>query len=48
MLIPENKHFDIWSKYLTIPILALDIVIFTIYNNELCIVVSKISNEGSA
>jgi hypothetical protein len=45
MLIPENKHFDIWSNDLTIPILALDIVIFTIYNNELCIVVSKINTE---
>jgi 8-oxo-dGTP diphosphatase len=41
MLIPENKQFDIWSKELTIPILALDIVIFTIYMWELCVVVSK-------
>ena len=47
MLIPENKQFDIWSKELTIPILALDIVIFTIYNNELCIVVSKVNWKNS-
>ena len=44
MLIPENKQFDIWSKELTIPILALDIVIFTIYNNELCVVFSKVNS----
>lgn len=41
MLISENKQFDIWSKDLTIPILALDIVIFTIYQDELCVVLSK-------
>lgn len=51
MLIPENKQFDIWWKNLTIPVLALDIVIFTIYNDELCIVTQKMnenSNYGNA
>lgn len=45
MLIPEQKQFDIWSSEVTIPVLALDIVIFTVYNNELCVVVSKVSDE---
>jgi len=31
MLISEEKQFDIWGKDLTIPILAIDVVIFTIY-----------------
>ncbi len=46
MLIPENKQFDIWSDDLTIPILALDIVIFTIYMGELCVVVSKVQENN--
>lgn len=41
MLIPQDQQFDIWGKELTIPILALDIVIFTIYKNELCVLVTK-------
>jgi len=41
MLIPENKQTDIWSSELTIPILALDVVIFTIYKWELCVLVTK-------
>lgn len=45
MLISENKQFDIWSKDLSIPILALDIVIFTIYMGELCVVVSKVDEN---
>lgn len=45
MLINENKFTDIWSPNLTIPILALDIVIFTIYKGNLCFIVSKIDNE---
>lgn len=46
MLIPQNQQFDIWSNELTIPILALDIVIFTIYKNELCILVTKREEDG--
>lgn len=46
MLIPENKQFDIWSHDLTIPILALDIVIFTIYKDELCVLVTKREENG--
>lgn len=46
MLIPENKQFDIWSDELTIPILALDIVIFTIYMGELCVIVSKVEENS--
>lgn len=41
MLIPQDKQFDIWSKDLSIPILALDVVIFTIYKDELCVLVTK-------
>ena len=41
MLIPQDKQFDIWNKELTIPILALDVVIFTIYKDELCVLVTK-------
>ncbi len=37
-LIDENKFFDIWSEKLTIPVVAIDIVIFTIYKWELCLV----------
>lgn len=46
MLIPENKQFDIWNSGLTIPILALDIVIFTIYKWELCVLVTKRQEDG--
>lgn len=46
MLIPEKNHFDIWNKDLTIPILALDIVIFTVYRGELCVLLSKIQDSG--
>ena len=45
MLIPQSEQFDIWSKELTIPVLALDIVIFTIYKWELCILVTKRNEE---
>lgn len=41
MLIPQEQQFDIWSDELTIPVLALDVVIFTIYKDELCVVVVK-------
>ena len=41
MLIPQSQQFDIWSGELTIPVLALDIVIFTIYKWELCVLVTK-------
>lgn len=46
MLIPQNQQFDIWNSELTIPILALDIVIFTIYKNELCVLVTKREENG--
>lgn len=45
MLIPEKKQFDIWNPELTIPVLALDIVIFTIYRGELCVVLSKMQDK---
>jgi len=41
MLIPEDKQFNIWWKELSIPILAMDIVIFTVYKEELCVLVTK-------
>ncbi len=37
-LIDKSKFFDIWSDELTIPVVAIDIVIFTIYKWELCLV----------
>ena len=46
MLIPEKKQFDIWSSDLSIPILALDVVIFTIYREELCVVITKREEDG--
>jgi hypothetical protein len=45
MLISEKKHFDIWNPELTIPVLALDIVIFTIYRGELCVVLTKMQDK---
>jgi hypothetical protein len=45
MLLKENKFTDIWSNEITIPILALDIVIFTIYKGELCIIISKVDSD---
>lgn len=45
MLISQENQFNIWSWELTIPILALDIVIFTIYNDELCVITSKINDD---
>ena len=41
MLISENKQTDIWSPDFSIPVLAMDIVIFTIYKDELCVVITK-------
>jgi hypothetical protein len=41
MLISKEKQFDIWSQELSIPIPAIDIVIFTVYQNELCVVLLK-------
>ena len=46
MLIPQSQQFDIWSQELTIPVLALDIVIFTVYKGELCILVTKRVEDG--
>ncbi len=46
MLIPQDQQFDIWNGKLTIPILALDIVIFTIYKNELCVLLTKREEYG--
>ncbi len=40
-LIPETKFKDIWNHDFTIPIPALDIVIFTIYRWEVCVVLLK-------
>ena len=48
MLIPQEQQFDIWSGDLTIPILALDIVIFTIYKGSLCVLVTKRQEFGEA
>jgi len=41
MLIPENKQTDIWSPDFSVPVLAMDIVIFTVYKWELCVLVTK-------
>jgi len=41
MLIPDNKQTDIWSPDFSVPVLAMDIVIFTIYKDELCVLVTK-------
>lgn len=41
MLIDNKKFTDIWAKDFSIPVLALDIVIFTIYKWELCTVLTK-------
>ncbi len=46
MLIPQEKQFDIWSGELTIPVLALDVVIFTIYKEELCVLLTKREEFG--
>ncbi len=46
MLIPPSQQFDIWWPELTIPVLALDIVIFTIYKGELCVLVTKRIEDG--
>lgn len=36
-----EEIYDIWSDKLTIPILALSIVIFTIYKWELCVITTR-------
>lgn len=46
MLIPQEQQFDIWSDELTIPVLALDVVILTVYKDELCVVVVKTEEYG--
>lgn len=43
-LIPEQKFSNLWSKDLTIPVPALDIVIFTIYRWEVCVILLKMEN----
>ncbi len=40
-LIKENNFSNIWDPNLSIPIPAIDIVIFTIYQNEICVVLLK-------
>lgn len=40
-LIPEQNFTDIWDPNLSIPIPAIDIVIFTIYQWEVCVVLLK-------
>jgi hypothetical protein len=44
-LISENKQTDIWNQNLSIPIPTLDIVIFTVYRGELCVVLLKNENN---
>ena len=39
---PEYSHTNIFD--LTIPVLAVDIVIFTIYADKLCVVTTQIQN----
>lgn len=46
MLIPEEKQTDIWSPDFSVPVLAMDIVIFTVYKDELCVVVTKREEFG--
>lgn len=48
MLIDKEKQFDIWDPNITIPILALDIVIFTVYKWALCFIVSKINDKNQS
>ncbi|MDD3793511.1 MAG: NUDIX hydrolase [Candidatus Gracilibacteria bacterium] len=45
-LIKENNFSDIWNPNLSIPIPAIDIVIFTIYQNEVCVVLLKQELDG--
>ena len=40
-LIKNSDQTDIWSQKLSIPIPAIDIVIFTIYMWEVCVVLLK-------
>jgi len=44
-LISQNKQTDIWNQNLSIPIPTLDIVIFTLYRWELCVVLLKNENN---
>jgi len=45
MLIHHAKQSDIWSHELSIPVLALDVVIFTIYKDQLCVLLTKSQNN---
>jgi len=36
---------DLWNTKLSIPIPSMDIVIFTIYKDKLCIVLDKYNSE---
>ena len=40
-LLKREEMTDIWNTKLSIPIPSMDIVIFTIYKNELCVVLDK-------
>lgn len=44
-LISQNNQTDIWNQNLSIPIPTLDIVIFTVYRGELCVVLLKNENN---
>ena len=43
----KQTPFNIWTPELSIPILALDIVIFTIYQWELCIILSQATEKNT-
>ncbi|MDC0506050.1 NUDIX hydrolase [Candidatus Gracilibacteria bacterium] len=45
-LIKKEDMMDLWNTHLTIPIPSMDIVIFTIYKNELCVVLDKFEDGG--
>lgn len=47
-LVNKDKFVDIWSPEMTVPIPALDIVIFTLYKGELCVVLIKSSINWEA
>ncbi len=46
-LITDSNQTDIWSQNLSIPIPAMDIVIFTLYMWELCVVLLEHEVDGN-
>jgi len=44
-LLKPEEMMDLWNTKLSIPIPSMDIVIFTIYKNELCVVLDKFESS---